>query len=155
MTDWERRNLLQSLRTANGSGHLILAVSGGMYAEGIDYQGEMLSGVIVVGPALPAVSFEQELLKQYYDQQYGAGFEYAYLIPGMTRVVQSAGRVIRSETDVGIIALICKRFTQAQYTKFFPSHWYESSPRELVEKRAEDQVRSFFETRRRGQMSLL
>ena len=72
----------------------------------------MLSGVMVVGPALPQVSFEQELLKQYYDEQYGSGFEFAYLIPGMTRVVQSAGRVIRSETDIGVIALLCKRFTQ-------------------------------------------
>ncbi|MGA7617135.1 MAG: ATP-dependent DNA helicase [Thermoanaerobaculia bacterium] len=152
MTDWERSSLLEALRGHSDPGHLVLAVSGGMYAEGIDYQGEMLSGVFVVGPALPTVSFEQELLKYYYDQQYGAGFEYAYLIPGMTRVVQSAGRVIRSETDVGVIALLCRRFSQPNYSRFFPSHWYSESPRELVAKRPAELIRLFFEERRNPQL---
>src|ERR1700738_2497849 len=120
MTDYERNSILEILR-GRGRDNLILAVSGGMYAEGIDYRGDMLSGVVVVGPALPSVSFEQELLKRYYDDQYGAGFEFAYLIPGMTRVVQSAGRVIRSETDVGVIALLCRRFTQADWRRSFPA----------------------------------
>src|SRR5207253_11415834 len=93
MTDYERNAILDILREKPRRGNLVLAVSGGMYAEGIDYRGDMLSGVMVVGPALPSVSFEQELLKRYYDDLYGAGFEFAYLIPGMTRVVQSAGRV--------------------------------------------------------------
>ncbi len=155
MTEWERRMLLDALRSPTEEGTLILAVSGGMYAEGIDYQGEMLSGVFVVGPALPSVSFEQELLKHYYDEQYGAGFEYAYLIPGMTRVVQSAGRVIRSETDVGVIALLCKRFTQPMYTRYFPPDWFEESPRELVSKKPVEEIRAFFEERRTGQMRLL
>ncbi|HVT44886.1 MAG TPA: ATP-dependent DNA helicase [Thermoanaerobaculia bacterium] len=153
MTDYERQSILERLR-AGGRGNLVLAVSGGMYAEGIDYQGEMLSGVFVVGPALPMVTFEQELLKQYYEEHYGAGFEYAYLIPGMTRVVQSAGRVIRSETDIGVIVLLCKRFTQPRYTRYFPADWYVESPRELVAKRAADDMRDFFETKRRGQLSM-
>jgi DNA excision repair protein ERCC-2 len=147
MTDYERNAILEILRDRPKRGNLILAVSGGMYAEGVDYQGDMLSGVMVVGPALPQVSFEQELLKQYYDEQYGAGFEFAYLIPGMTRVVQSAGRVIRSERDVGVIALLCKRFTQESYTRYFPSDWYEQSPRELVTKKAASEVRAFFEAK--------
>jgi DNA excision repair protein ERCC-2 len=126
-----------------------------MYAEGVDYQGDMLSGVIVVGPALPQVSFEQELLKQYYDEQYGSGFEFAYLIPGMTRVVQSAGRVIRSERDIGFIALFCKRFTQESYTRFFPADWYEESPRELVSKRPASEIRAFFETHNTPQIRML
>jgi DNA excision repair protein ERCC-2 len=145
MTDYERNAILDILRDRPRKGNLILAVSGGMYAEGIDYQGDMLAGVMVVGPALPQVSFEQELLKQYYDEQYGAGFEFAYLIPGMTRVVQSAGRVIRSETDIGVIALLCKRFTQETYTRYFPSDWYEESPRELVSRKPALDVKSFFE----------
>jgi DNA excision repair protein ERCC-2 len=147
MTDYERNAILDILRSRTRKGNLILAVSGGMYAEGIDYQGDMLSGVMVVGPALPQVSFEQELLKQYYDEQYGAGFEFAYLIPGMTRVVQSAGRVIRSETDVGVIALLCKRFTQESYTRYFPADWYESSPRELVSRKPASEIRAFFEAK--------
>jgi DNA excision repair protein ERCC-2 len=155
MTDYERTAILDILRDKPRRGNLILAVSGGMYAEGIDYQGDMLSGVMVVGPALPQVSFEQELLKQYYDEQYGAGFEFAYLIPGMTRVVQSAGRVIRSETDVGVIALLCKRFTQETYTRYFPADWYEESPRELVTRKAATDVRSFFEARTTPQLRIV
>jgi Rad3-related DNA helicase len=147
MTDYERNAILEILRDAPKRGNLILAVSGGMYAEGVDYEGDMLSGVMVVGPALPQVSFEQELLKQYYDEQYGSGFEFAYLIPGMTRVVQSAGRVIRSERDIGVIALLCKRFTQESYTRYFPADWYEESPRELVTRKPANEIRSFFEAK--------
>jgi len=156
MTDYERSAILDVLRdTKKREGNLILAVSGGMYAEGIDYQGDMLSGVFVVGPALPPVTFEQELLKAYFDEQYGAGFEYAYLIPGMMRVVQSAGRVIRSESDIGVIALLCKRFTHESYTRYFPADWYEESPRELVTKKPAEEIRSFFEARRSPQLTLL
>src|SRR5437762_1574213 len=157
MTDYERNAILDILRDKPARGNLILAVSGGMYAEGVDYRGDMLSGVMVVGPALPQVSFEQELLKRYYDDQYGAGFEFAYLIPGMTRVVQSAGRVIRSESDVGIIALLCKRFTQEIYTRYFPADWYDESPRELVSRKPAREIRAFFEKQKaenRSQKSL-
>src|SRR5205085_5890632 len=152
LTDYARKAIVDILREKPRRGNLILGVSGGMYAEGVDYQGDMLSGVMVVGPALPQVSFEQELLKRYYDDQYGAGFEFAYLIPGMTRVVQSAGRVIRSETDIGIIALLCKRFTQESYTRYFPADWYESSPRELVSKKPAADVRAFFEAKMTTQL---
>jgi DNA excision repair protein ERCC-2 len=154
MSDYERKHLLEVLREETRQ-NVILAVAGGMYAEGIDYQGEMLSGVFIVGPALPTVSFEQELLRDYYDQRYGAGFEYAYLIPGMTRVVQSAGRVIRSETDVGVIALLCRRFTSATYNRFFPREWYEKAPRELVSRQPAEEIRAFFEAKRTPQLRLL
>lgn len=155
MTDYERSAVLSLLRDRPRVGNLILAVSGGMYAEGIDYQGDMLSGVMIIGPALPSVTFEQELLKQYYDELYGAGFEFAYLIPGMTRVVQSAGRVIRSETDVGVIALFCRRFTQETYNRYFPADWYADSPRELVTKKAVSEIRDFFEAKGTPQMRLI
>jgi len=155
MTDYERNAVLDILRDRPNRGNLILAVSGGMYAEGIDYQGDMLAGVMVVGPALPQVSFEQELLKQYYDEQYGAGFEFAYLIPGMTRVVQSAGRVIRSERDIGVIALLCKRFTQESYTRYFPADWYDESPRELVSRKPASEIRSFFEAKFTPQLRIV
>jgi DNA excision repair protein ERCC-2 len=155
MSDYERNAILDILRDRPKRGNLILAVSGGMYAEGVDYQGDMLSGVMVIGPALPQVSFEQELLKEYYDEQYGAGFEFAYLIPGMTRVVQSAGRVIRSEHDIGVIALLCKRFTQESYTRYFPADWYEESPRELVSRKAASEIRSFFEAKMTPQLRIV
>jgi DNA excision repair protein ERCC-2 len=155
MTDYERNAILDILRDKPRRGNLILAVSGGMYAEGIDYQGDMLSGVMVVGPALPSVTFEQELLKQYYDEMYGAGFEFAYLIPGMTRVVQSAGRVIRSEKDIGVIALFCRRFTLESYTRYFPADWYSESPRELITKKPASEIRAFFEARNTPQLRLM
>ncbi|HXM76793.1 MAG TPA: ATP-dependent DNA helicase, partial [Thermoanaerobaculia bacterium] len=155
MTDYERNAMLDILRDRPARGNLILAVSGGMYAEGVDYRGDMLSGVMVVGPALPNVSFEQELLKRYYDEQYGSGFEFAYLIPGMTRVVQSAGRVIRSESDIGIIALLCRRFTLESYTRYFPSDWYEESPRELISKKPANEIRAFFEAKSTPQLRLV
>ncbi len=148
MTEYERNAMLDILREKPRRGNLVLAVSGGMYAEGVDYRGDMLSGVMVVGPALPSVCFEQELLKRYYDDLYGAGFEFAYLIPGMTRVVQSAGRVIRSETDIGIIALLCRRFTQETYTRYFPADWYVESPRELISKKPAAEIGKFFATHR-------
>lgn len=155
MTDYERQAILGVLRDGRARDNLILAVSGGMYAEGVDYRGDMLCGVIVVGPALPSVSFEQELLKRYYDDQYGAGFEFAYLIPGMTRVVQSAGRVIRSERDVGVIALLCRRFTQESYTRYFPADWYEDSPRELISRKPAGEIRQFFESKSSPQLRLV
>ncbi|MBI2213946.1 MAG: DEAD/DEAH box helicase family protein [Acidobacteria bacterium] len=155
MTEYERRAILDALTRTKVRPCLILAVAGGMYAEGIDYQGDMLSAVCVVGPALPSLTFEQELLKNYYDEQYAQGFEFAYLIPGMTRVVQSAGRVIRSERDVGVIALLCRRFTQPQYTRYFPSDWYESSPRELTTRDAAGEIRRFFDLHSSPQLRLL
>src|SRR4029434_880180 len=111
---------------------LLLAVQGGIFAEGVDYPGDMLIGVIIVGPGLPRVDFEQELIRTYYDDKYTSGFAYAYLYPGMNRVVQCAGRLIRADTDVGISALLDKRFTYSNYTALFPSHWYTHTPRELV-----------------------
>ena len=130
-TELERNSVLDALRE-EGSRILLMAVSGGPFAEGVDYPGAMLHGVVVVSPALPQVRFEQERMRLYFEERYGRGFEYAYVIPGMTRVVQSAGRVIRSETDVGVIALVCRRFLQNPYRKFLPSHWYDESPGELA-----------------------
>ncbi len=142
-TELERNSVLDALR-GEGSRILLLAVSGGPFAEGVDYPGEMLHGVVVVSPALPQVRFEQERMRLYFEERYGRGFEYAYVIPGMTKVVQSAGRVIRSETDVGVVALVCRRFLQKPYRSFLPSHWYDESPEELACPEPGEPVRSFF-----------
>jgi DNA excision repair protein ERCC-2 len=123
---------------------VILAVQAGIFAEGVDYPGEMLIGGIIVGPGLPKYDFEQELMRQYFDERYGAGFEYAYLYPGMNRVVQSAGRVIRSETDRGIIVLLGERFARPEYSSLFPSDWYVYSPSELIVKDYVDEIRRFW-----------
>jgi DNA excision repair protein ERCC-2 len=125
MTEAHRRDLLDCLRDVTAP-KLVLAVQGGLFAEGVDYPGQALSGVIVVSPALPQVSFERELMRRYYEQRYGKGFEFAYLYPGMNRVIQSVGRLIRSETDCGVVVLVCQRFAQPQYSTLFPPDWSES-----------------------------
>jgi DNA excision repair protein ERCC-2 len=132
MTEADRQAVFASLQQEHAGSQLILAVQGGIFAEGVDYPGTMLIGVIIVGPGLPRMDSEQELIRAYYEEKYGRGFAYAYLYPGMTRVIQSAGRVIRSATDVGLIALLDKRFTYSNYTALFPRHWYTHSPRELI-----------------------
>jgi DNA excision repair protein ERCC-2 len=111
---------------------LIFAVQGGVFSEGIDYPGEALIGALIIGPALPKYDLERELLKAYYEKHYQSGFDYAYTYPAMCRVVQSAGRVIRSENDRGIIILMDQRFTQKSYVSAMPTDWFSSSVKELI-----------------------
>ncbi len=144
MNEKERGALLKKLKSKEGK-HLILAVQGGIFAEGVDYPGEMLIGVIVVGPGLPKVCFEQELIREYFSEQYGMGFEYAYLYPGMNRVIQSAGRLIRSEKDRGIIVLLGQRFCTQYYNSLFPIDWYEYSPNELVTRDYSKGIKKFWD----------
>jgi Rad3-related DNA helicase len=144
LTAFERQQLLGALSSPPPGGTLLFAVSGGMYAEGVDYPGDLLSAVFVVSPALPQVSFERELLRRYFDENEEAGFDYAYLQPGMTRVVQAAGRLIRSERDRGVIALLCARFLEEPYASRLPRDWYDESPAELATRRPADEIREFF-----------
>jgi DNA excision repair protein ERCC-2 len=128
MDDAARQAVLDALRS-NDPPKLVLAVQGGVFAEGVDYPGEVLSGVIVVSPALPQVSYERELMRKFYDQRSGKGFEFAYLYPGMNRVIQSVGRLIRTETDRGVAVLVCGRFAQNQYADLFPPDWLRDNDR--------------------------
>ena len=97
---------------------------GGMFAEGIDYVGDMLSGVIIVGVGLPMLSESNNQLKTYYDLTFGQkGFDYAYTYPGMNKVIQAVGRVIRRDSDYGIAILIDDRFTTKTYLNLFPPEW--------------------------------
>ncbi len=146
MPDHSRNALLEKLADP-GEAHLILAVQGGVFAEGVDYPGELAIGAIIAGPGLPKVSIELELMRQYYEESYSKGFEYAYLYPGMNRVVQSAGRVIRSETDRGVILLLDRRFTQENYNRLFPRDWYDASPAELVSKNYLHELNEFWKAK--------
>src|SRR5882724_5132148 len=119
-----------------------------MFAEGVDYPGELLETVVVVSPGLPQLSFERELLRRHFDERAGNGFEYAYLHPGMTRVIQAAGRLIRTENDRGVIALICGRFLEEAYSERLPRDWYLHSPQELVSENPAQDIREFFATER-------
>ena len=144
-TELERIATLDAMRDG-GPPVLLLAVSGGAFAEGVDYPGEMLSAVVVVSPALPQVRFEQERMRAYFEERFEKGFEYAYVVPGMTRVVQSAGRLIRSETDTGVVVLACRRFLRAPYTSYLPADWYGDDPSELLSTSVGADTAAFFES---------
>lgn len=98
-------------------------VLGGIFSEGIDLKDDSLIGAIIVGTGIPQVCYEREILKAYFDQQKENGFDYAYRFPGMNKVLQAAGRVIRTATDVGIVALLDERFLQNSYRCLFPREW--------------------------------
>ena len=111
---------------------LVFAVQGGSFSEGVDYAGDMAIGAFVIGPPLPNFDLEREEMRAYYQRHYGAGFEYAYTIPAMAKAIQSAGRVIRSETDRGIVVLMDNRFLEPEYSGSMPSDWFHSTASELV-----------------------
>lgn len=118
----ERDNLLKSLQSSEET-RLGFAILGGVFGEGIDYVGEQLIGVAIIGVGLPGIGTEQELIAESYREQGMDGFDYAYRYPGFTKVLQTAGRVIRSESDRGVVLLVDDRFTQSFYRRLFPSHW--------------------------------
>ena len=111
---------------------LVFAVQGGSFSEGMDYQGDMVIGAFVVGPPLPNFDLEREQMREYYQRRFGAGFEYAYAIPAMAKAIQAAGRVIRSETDRGLIVLMDSRFLEPGFSSSMPVDWFRSEARELV-----------------------
>ncbi len=98
-------------------------VMGGIFSEGIDLKRDSLIGAVIVGTGIPQVSCERELLKQHFDAQGENGFDYAYRYPGMNKVLQSAGRVIRTAEDIGVVALLDERFLEPQYRRMFPREW--------------------------------
>lgn len=125
---------------------LVLAVQGGVFSEGVDYPGNMLIGAIVVGPGLPGFDFERELLRNYYEKKYGNGFDYAYTYPAMAKVVQSAGRVIRSHDDLGLIVLMDRRFTHSSYLKAMPADWVQDDVSELLSNQVLTDISEFWKT---------
>ena len=123
MTLAERQAFLASFKP-DPTGYFVgFCVSGGVFAEGIDLVGDRLIGTVVLGTGLPGVSAERELISSYYQDKYEEGKEYAYLYPGLNRVMQSAGRVIRTETDRGVAVLVDDRLRDPAYRKMFPQSW--------------------------------
>lgn len=110
--------------TATNRSNVGFAVLGGIFGEGIDLPGEQLVGVMVVGPGLPVVSDEQELIRQYFEERNGQGFLFAYLIPGLIRVIQAAGRVFRTPDDKGVVMLVDDRFLHENYQELLPPDWF-------------------------------
>lgn len=99
------------------------AVMGGVFSEGVDLVGDRLVGVIVVGVGLPQLGVERNMLKDYFNEQGKNGYDYAYVFPGMNKVLQAGGRLIRSETDRGTLVLIDDRYLQTQYQRLLPEEW--------------------------------
>ena len=135
--------VLEHLKVPQSS-HIIFAVQGGIFSEGVDYHGNMAIGAFIIGPPLPNFNLEREKMKEYYDQHYSAGFDYAYVYPAMAKAIQAAGRVIRSETDKGIIILMDNRFINLNYTKCMPKDWFEDNPNELVSKSILNDITQFW-----------
>lgn len=127
MKEEERESFLQAFSeelSGERKGSLAaFCVMGGIFGEGIDLKNEQLIGAIVVGTGLPQISNEREILMGYFEKRLGAGFDYAYRYPGMNKVLQAAGRVIRTVEDVGVIELLDERFLQSEYRALFPREW--------------------------------
>lgn len=123
MTEPERDEFLAAFSVEHGETLVGFAVLGGIFGEGIDLVGERLIGAVIVGVGLPQLCVERDLVRDYFQQQNSAGFEYAYTFPGMNRVLQAIGRVIRSESDRGVVLLIDARFNEVRYRRLFPAWW--------------------------------
>lgn len=127
----DRRALLD--RFVRGQGpRLLLAVSGGVFGEGIDLPGDALLGAFVVGPCLPPIGFQRAAMARHFEATRQAGYAYAMIYPGLQRVVQAAGRVIRREDDRGIVVLLGRRFVRPEIVESLPEDWYQYDPIELV-----------------------
>jgi DNA excision repair protein ERCC-2 len=137
--------IVESLRSQSVP-TIVFAVQGGSFSEGMDYAGETVIGAFVVGPPLPTFDLEREQMRKYYQQKYGTGFEYAYTIPAMAKAVQAAGRVIRSETDKGLIILMDRRFLEPSYSQSMPADWFESDVSEIVSESILNDVAAFWIT---------
>ena len=109
---------------SEGEPTLLFAVMGGIFSEGVDFPGDLAEGAFIISPGLPTFDYYRELQRHYYDINYESGREYAYIYPGMAKVVQSAGRIIRTENDQGTIFLIGERFVESLYQDLFPENWF-------------------------------
>ena len=132
MNERKRREFLKKLKEPN-SNYLLLAVHGGIFGEGVDFTGDMAIGAFIIGPGLPAYSLEQELIKNYFEFKWKKGFDYAYRNIGMTKVIQAAGRIFRSDSDKGIVLLIGQRFSTPYYNKILPSDWNLEKPSNIIQ----------------------
>ncbi|MDL4839872.1 ATP-dependent DNA helicase [Aquibacillus rhizosphaerae] len=123
MTEAEREDFLTQFKSERAERLVGFAVLGGIFSEGVDLKGDRLQGVIVVGVGMPQIGFERDIIKDYFQSVGKNGFDYAYVYPGMNKVLQAGGRLIRSDSDTGVIALIDDRFLQKKYLNLIPYEW--------------------------------
>jgi DNA excision repair protein ERCC-2 len=139
----EKKALLEKFKKYRGTGAVLLAAVSGSFGEGIDLPGDYLNAVIVVGLPLSVPDLETKALIKYYDDKFSKGWDYGYVFPAMNKVMQNAGRVIRSETDRGATIFLDERYSWHQYNRCFPKDW-DIVTTVLYKKRVED----FFDTAR-------
>lgn len=123
MSEEEREAFLNAFQADAEDPLIGFAVMGGIFSEGIDLKGERLSSVVVIGVGLPQLSFENDIIKDYFDRTGKRGYDYAYVYPGMNKVLQAGGRLIRSEQDSGTLTLVDDRFLNRQYGMLLPEEW--------------------------------
>jgi DNA excision repair protein ERCC-2 len=148
MSEEQRQAYLERFSQDTDETLVGFAVLGGIFGEGIDLKGEQLTGVAIVGVGLPGMCIERDLIRDHYERKGRLGFEFAYQYPGINRVLQAAGRVIRSESDQGVILLIDRRYHQHRYRQMLPDNW---NPRPINHQtHLEEKIRSFWEGDVRG-----
>ena len=143
MDEEERENFLRAFEMGREKSLIGFGVLGGIFSEGIDLTNEKLIGTLIIGTGLPQVCNEREILKSYFDQKGLYGFDYAYRYPGMNKVLQAAGRVIRTEDDRGVILLLDERFQREKGKEIFPKEWADCERCRLDI--VEEKIRLFWE----------
>ena len=143
MDEGERENFLRAFEMGREKSLIGFGVLGGIFSEGIDLTNEKLIGTLIIGTGLPQVCNEREILKSYFDQKGLSGFDYAYRYPGMNKVLQAAGRVIRTEDDRGVILLLDERFQREKGKEIFPKEWADCERCRLDF--VEEKIRLFWE----------
>jgi len=119
----EKERFLSQFKEDTGKLRIGMCVLGGSFSEGVDLPGNKLIGTVIVGVGLPGLSNENNIIKEYYDVKSECGYDYAYTFPGMNNVLQAAGRVIRRDSDKGIVILIDDRYGEDRYKLLFPPQW--------------------------------
>lgn len=143
MSEVDKENFLEDFTYEPDASRIAFCVMGGIFSEGIDLKSDRLIGAVIVGTGLPMICNEKEIFRSYYEEKNGLGFSYAYLYQGMNKVLQSAGRVIRTTEDRGSILLLEDRFLKNQYLDLFPKEWF---PNVTVDRSvAEKELKDFWE----------
>lgn len=144
MTEKEKEEFLEAFSVTDREKSLIgFCVMGGIFSEGIDLKNDSLIGAIIVGTGLPQVCNERELLRKYFDSHNHDGYNYAYVYPGMNKVLQAAGRVIRTEEDRGVVVLLDRRFFNSEYVRMYPREWDEII--EVEKENVEGHIKRFWD----------
>lgn len=151
MSEEAREIFLENFEDVRNRSLMGFCVLGGIFSEGIDLSEDQLIGAVIIGTGLPQVCRERELLKQYFDARGFRGFDYAYLYPGMNKVLQAAGRVIRTDEDQGVILLLDDRFRERRCQEIFPREWTSRGWCSLGN--VSEQITRFWEEKNGGETS--